>query len=151
MRVWLRALDVNILPCRSACEMMCKMVCECSGGGGRVLHLLGSVPHAAFDLGLLQPGWHPAAWCRQQGAAGRPVLRIRDPLLRQLRHQPDTLQHHVAQVPARLQDDSLPRCMLGMLLLLPPRCWRPVPSPGKYFHDIHRTEKTRLFAAINEL
>ena len=73
------------------------VVVDCSGGGGGVFHLLGAVPHAAPHLHLLQPGRRPSQYGRQQGPAGGPLLLVGHTVLRQLRHQSHTLQHHVAQ------------------------------------------------------
>src|SRR6218665_1053666 len=87
-----------------------------SGRCHRLLHLLGSVSHSAPDVDLRSLGGqvddrHPEP----------ALLRLWNSLLRQLRHQPHPLQHHVPQVPKVLPDDPPPT-------MLPPR---PVAAEGK--------------------
>ena len=71
--------------------MMSTLWVNFSGGGGSILHLLGSIPHSAPDIHLLQSrGRRPTRHC-QQGTPGGPVLLIRYSLLRQFRHQSNTV------------------------------------------------------------
>ena len=82
----------------------------------------GIVPCVHAHLHLLEPRRHASARRRQQGSPGRhlpqqgstggAVLLVGYTLLRERRHQPDPLQHHVAQVPSRLQDDAVPLPLL---------------------------------------
>ena len=80
--------------------LVCFSCCSCC-----FLHLLGAIPHATPHVHI------PQAQILDTGGEVAPqhtVLHLGSAVLRELRHQPHPLQHHVPQVPAGVPEHHLP-------------------------------------------